>query len=122
MEFTGKAFHVTGLNWEEWMWTIFLGFSSLIWGQLVLTIPKNSFPKLCRFGRSGVPLDPIIEPDGGKDSRARLLWIRGLTRLQHQVCYSLCVTLICFGDHAHDDDSGDYDDADTNDDSDNNII
>lgn len=85
MQLTGKAFHVTGLNWEEWMWTTFLGFSSLLWGQLVLTVPKNSFPKLCRFGRSGVPLEPIIEPDGGKDSRARLLWIRGLTRLQHQV-------------------------------------
>jgi Ca2+ transporting ATPase len=71
------------------MWTIFLGFSSLIWGQLVLTVPKKSFPKLCRFGRGGVPLATIVEPDGSKDSRARLLWIRGLTRLQHQVRFVL---------------------------------
>ncbi|XP_031563488.1 plasma membrane calcium-transporting ATPase 4-like isoform X2 [Actinia tenebrosa] len=85
IEFTGKAFHVHGLTWEEWMWTVFLGFSSLIWGQLVLTIPKNSFPKLCRFGRGGVPLATIVEPDGARDSRARILWIRGLTRLQHQI-------------------------------------
>lgn len=85
IELTGKAFHVTGLGWEEWMWCIFLGFSELVWGQLVLTIPKNSFPKLCRFGTKELPLATIVEPDGPKDSKARLLWIRGLTRLQHQV-------------------------------------
>jgi len=84
---TGKAFHVKGLGWEEWMWCIFLGFSELVWGQLVLTIPKNSFPKLCRFGTKELPLATIVEPDGPKDSKARLLWIRGLTRLQHQVSY-----------------------------------
>ncbi|XP_032238959.1 plasma membrane calcium-transporting ATPase 4 isoform X2 [Nematostella vectensis] len=85
IELTGKAFHVVGLNWEQWMWCIFLGFTELLWGQLVLTIPKESFPKLCRFGTEGVPIATIIEPDGARDSRARLLWIRGLTRLQHQI-------------------------------------
>lgn len=83
IEFTGKAFHVAGLGWEEWMWCVFLGFSELLWGQLVLTIPKTSFPKLCRFGTKEMPLP--MEPDGPKDSKARLLWIRGLTRLQHQI-------------------------------------
>ncbi|XP_068703541.1 plasma membrane calcium-transporting ATPase 3-like isoform X3 [Montipora capricornis] len=83
IQFTGKAFHVAGLGWEEWLWCIFLGFSELVWGQLVLTIPKTSFPKLCRFGTKELPLP--MEPDGPKDSRARLLWIRGLTRLQHQI-------------------------------------
>lgn len=87
IEFSGKAFHVTGLGWEEWLWCVFLGFSELVWGQLVLTIPKTSFPKLCRFGTKELPLATIVEPDGAKDSKARLLWIRGLTRLQHQVCY-----------------------------------
>ena len=89
MEFTGKAFHVHGLNLEQWLWCLFLGFLELLWGQIVLCIPKNSFPKLCRFG-SGTPnLPSILEPDGPKDNRARLLWLRGLTRLQHQVGYRL---------------------------------
>ena len=74
---------MAGLGWEEWLWCVFLGFSELLWGQLVLTIPKTSFPKLCRFGTKELPLP--MEPDGPKDNKARLLWIRGLTRLQHQV-------------------------------------
>ncbi|KAJ7391328.1 ATPase, Ca transporting, plasma membrane [Desmophyllum pertusum] len=85
IELTGKAFHVTGLGWEEWLWCVFLGFSELLWGQLVLTVPKTSFPKLCRFGTKELPLETIVETDGGRDSKARLLWIRGLTRLQHQI-------------------------------------
>lgn len=98
IELTGKAFHVTGLGWEEWCWCIFLGFSELLWGQLVLTIPKTSFPKLCRFGTKELPLATIVEPDGPKDSKARLLWIRGLTRLQHQVSYcTVDISLISSG-------------------------
>lgn len=85
IQFTGKAFHVAGLGWEEWLWCILLGFTELLWGQLVLTVPKTSFPKLCRFGTKEIPVETIVEPDGAKDSKARLLWIRGLTRLQHQV-------------------------------------
>ena len=46
-------------------------------GQLVLTLPKTTFPKICRFGTKEIPPSIILEPDGPKDSKARLLWIRG---------------------------------------------
>lgn len=73
-----------GLGWEEWLWCVFLGFSELVWGQLVLTLPKTTLPKICRFGTKEIPPSIILEPKE-KDSKARLLWLRGLTRLQHQV-------------------------------------
>lgn len=85
VELTGKAFHVHGLDIEQWLWCLFLGFLELFWGQLVLCIPKTSFPKICRFGTKEADISTIMEPDGPKDNRARLLWLRGLTRLQHQI-------------------------------------
>ena len=38
------------------MWCIFLGFTELVIGQFVATVPKKVFSKsLCRFGRGSIP-------------------------------------------------------------------
>ena len=58
------------------MWCIFLGFTELLIGQVVATIPKKILSKeFCRIGRGSIP----------QTSNARLLWIRSVTRLRHQV-------------------------------------
>merc|ERR1719198_856338 len=40
VELTGRAFMVKSLSIEQWMWCFFFGFSELVWGQVVLCIPK----------------------------------------------------------------------------------
>lgn len=80
MEFFGRAFSVTSLSIEQWMWCLFLGFSELLWGQVVISIPKFTIPKKFRMGSSGVSL---AEQD--KRPMGRVLWMRSLNRLQYQV-------------------------------------
>ncbi len=89
VQFTGRAFYVTGLDAEQWMWCVFFGFTELIWGQIVISIPKTILSKKLRCVTSGIP-DEVITPTQ-TESSGKILWLRGLTRLQHQVsqaCFS----------------------------------
>ena len=71
---------VKPLNIEQWMWCLFLGFTELIWGQVVTSIPKFTIPKRFRLGHSGVSIDETDASTMGK-----VLWMRSLHRLQNQV-------------------------------------
>ncbi|XP_012275645.1 plasma membrane calcium-transporting ATPase 2 isoform X5 [Orussus abietinus] len=86
------AFSAKALTLEQWMWCLFFGFGTLLWGQLVTTIPTRKIPKILSWGR-GQPDDigainlgdEKFDPDSDKKPRAgQILWIRGLTRLQTQ--------------------------------------
>ncbi|XP_069551582.1 plasma membrane calcium-transporting ATPase 1-like [Brachyistius frenatus] len=37
----GNLFSCVGLDLEQWLWCIFLGFGSLLWGQLVSSVPDS---------------------------------------------------------------------------------
>jgi len=80
IQFTGRAFMVRPLSIEQWMWCIFLGFTELIWGQVVTSIPKFTIPKRFRMGKSGVSLQETDASTMGK-----VLWMRSLARLQYQI-------------------------------------
>lgn len=79
------------------MWCILFGVGVLVWGQLITTIPTKRIPKKFTWG-SGPPDDMIdatssLVEDGSSGSLSQdvkrtgqILWIRGLTRLQTQVC------------------------------------
>ncbi|XP_046481662.1 plasma membrane calcium-transporting ATPase 2 isoform X7 [Neodiprion pinetum] len=93
VQYGKMAFHTKALTLEQWMWCLFFGVGTLIWGQLVTTIPTRKIPKILSWGR-GQPddMDTInlgdekFDPDSDKKPRAgQILWIRGLTRLQTQV-------------------------------------
>ncbi|VDO08918.1 unnamed protein product [Rodentolepis nana] len=45
VQFGGYAFSTHPLNVEQWLWCIFFGLGSLIWGQLVISIPVWVVPK-----------------------------------------------------------------------------
>uniref|UniRef100_T1G8G7 Calcium-transporting ATPase n=1 Tax=Helobdella robusta TaxID=6412 RepID=T1G8G7_HELRO len=88
VEFGGKAFSTASLTLEQWFWCLLLGAGELVWGQVITTIPTHPFPKK--------PKTPEIEmyerqaeaEEEAVDDitpRGQILWIRGLTRLQHQV-------------------------------------
>ncbi|XP_046747533.1 plasma membrane calcium-transporting ATPase 2 isoform X2 [Diprion similis] len=93
VQYGKMAFHTKALTLDQWMWCLFFGVGTLIWGQLVTTIPTRKIPKILSWGR-GQPddMDTInlgdekFDPDSDKKPRAgQILWIRGLTRLQTQL-------------------------------------
>ncbi|XP_055951807.1 plasma membrane calcium-transporting ATPase 2-like isoform X7 [Argiope bruennichi] len=96
IQFGGYAFSTTTLTLDQWLWCIFLGCGTLVWGQIINTLPTQRIPHTFTWG-SGTPEDdlaPSLGQDGGssgslsqdvKSRTGQILWIRGLTRLQTQV-------------------------------------
>ena len=89
VEFTGQFFMVKGLTAEQWLWCVFLGFTELIWGQIVLSVPKSFLSNKLKFFKKGIPAKVVISPEASESS-GRVLWLRGLTRLQYQVRTFTC--------------------------------
>ncbi|XP_034836743.1 plasma membrane calcium-transporting ATPase 2 [Maniola hyperantus] len=91
IQFGGMAFSTAGLSIDQWLWCLFFGAGTLVWGQLVTSIPTRKIPKKLSWGR-GQPDPESMQPgpdyDSDLDKKPRagqILWIRGLTRLQTQV-------------------------------------
>uniref|UniRef100_T1HCL8 Calcium-transporting ATPase n=1 Tax=Rhodnius prolixus TaxID=13249 RepID=T1HCL8_RHOPR len=93
IQFGGQAFSTHELSLDQWLWCLFFGFGTLLWGQVVTTIPTRKLPKILSWGR-GHPEEYTeainlgeekFDSDSDKKPRAgQILWIRGLTRLQTQ--------------------------------------
>ncbi|XP_048000496.1 plasma membrane calcium-transporting ATPase 2 isoform X5 [Leguminivora glycinivorella] len=90
IQFGGMAFSTAGLSIDQWLWCLFFGAGTLVWGQLVTSVPTRKIPKKLSWGR-GQPDQSTIQPgpdyDSDLDKKPRagqILWIRGLTRLQTQ--------------------------------------
>ncbi|XP_059142779.1 plasma membrane calcium-transporting ATPase 2-like isoform X3 [Physella acuta] len=90
IQFGGVAFHTTSLSAAQWLWCIFFGFGTLLWGRLVTLIPEKRLPSLrmCKSSEKDQMEDehdmdnPEDDPVSG---RGQILWVRGLTRLQQQI-------------------------------------
>ncbi|XP_060830277.1 plasma membrane calcium-transporting ATPase 2 isoform X3 [Bombus pascuorum] len=93
IQYGKMAFNTKALTLEQWMWCLFFGFGTLLWGQVITTIPTRKIPKILSWGRGqpddigAISLgDEKFDPDSDKKPRAgQILWIRGLTRLQTQL-------------------------------------
>ncbi|XP_028520017.1 plasma membrane calcium-transporting ATPase 2 isoform X2 [Apis cerana] len=93
IQYGKMAFSTKALTLEQWMWCLFFGVGTLLWGQVITTIPTRKIPKILSWGRgqpddiSAINLgDEKFDPDSDKKPRAgQILWIRGLTRLQTQL-------------------------------------
>ncbi|XP_055314472.1 plasma membrane calcium-transporting ATPase 2 isoform X6 [Sitodiplosis mosellana] len=95
IQYGKMAFSTKELTLEQWLWCLFFGVGTLLWGQLVTTIPTRKLPKLLSWGRGhpeqyteAIHLgdERFDSLDSDKKPRAgQILWIRGLTRLQTQV-------------------------------------
>ncbi|KAK9890130.1 hypothetical protein WA026_008939 [Henosepilachna vigintioctopunctata] len=94
IQWGGLAFSTKSLTLEQWLWCLFFGVGTLLWGQLVTTVPTRTLPKILSWGR-GHPEEYTeainigeekFDVDSDKKPRAgQILWIRGLTRLQTQI-------------------------------------
>jgi len=94
VQWGGVAFSTAWLSLELWLWCVLFGVGTLLWGQIITSIPTASLPRNIAWG-SGMPKgDPITELGNddfrdmdNKDNKrtGQILWIRGLTRLQTQV-------------------------------------
>ncbi|RZF38790.1 hypothetical protein LSTR_LSTR008160, partial [Laodelphax striatellus] len=95
VELGREAFSTKGLSLEQWLWCLFFGIGTLLWGQVVTTVPTRKIPKILSWGR-GHPEEYTeainlgeekFDPENAdkKPRAGQILWIRGLTRLQTQV-------------------------------------
>ncbi|XP_070503419.1 plasma membrane calcium-transporting ATPase 2 isoform X3 [Chironomus tepperi] len=96
IQYGKMAFSTKALTFEQWLWCLFFGCGTLVWGQLVTTVPTRKLPKILSWGRGHPEEYTEAINIGGDDSRydplddkkpraGQILWIRGLTRLQTQL-------------------------------------
>ncbi|KAG8137955.1 putative Calcium-transporting ATPase protein [Naja naja] len=95
VQFGGKPFSCSELTVEHWLWSIFLGMGTLLWGQLISTIPTSHLKFLKEAGH-GTQKEEIPEEELAEDveeidhaerelRRGQILWFRGLNRIQTQI-------------------------------------
>lgn len=46
IQYGKDAFSTKSLSLEQWMWCLLFGFGTLLWGQIVTTVPTRKIPKL----------------------------------------------------------------------------
>jgi len=95
IQWGGQAFSTTNLNLEQWVWCILFGVGTLVWQQVITSIPIGSFGKSMELGSTPPDMSsPCMNEDNtaiGYSSHpvvgrsGQILWIRGLTRLQTQL-------------------------------------
>lgn len=49
VQYGKMAFSTKELSLDQWLWCLFFGFGTLIWGQLVTTVPTRKLPKLLSY-------------------------------------------------------------------------
>jgi P-type Ca2+ transporter type 2B len=94
VEFGSIAFSTAGLTLDQWMWCMCCGVSSLLWGQVVTSVPTEKLPK-CFTSARATPEELQKFDDSRKQNVeeeeeeagpiGQILWIRGLTRIQNQI-------------------------------------
>ncbi|XP_003504368.1 plasma membrane calcium-transporting ATPase 1 isoform X1 [Cricetulus griseus] len=95
VQFGGKPFSCSELSIEQWLWSIFLGMGTFLWGQLISTIPTSRLKFLKEAGH-GTQKEEIPEEELAEDveeidhaerelRRGQILWFRGLNRIQTQI-------------------------------------
>ncbi len=83
VEFGSIVFTTSHLTLDLWLWCIFLGSIELLIGQLLLLIPINSIPLPWKHSEEVEETDS--DPIQDDATRARVLWVKSLTRLRTQV-------------------------------------
>ncbi|KAG7249882.1 hypothetical protein CRUP_022656, partial [Coryphaenoides rupestris] len=92
----GKPFSCVALTTDQWLWCTFLGFGSLLWGQVRHYWGlRLKFLKTAGHGtqKEEIPDEELEELDDNDEidhaerelRRGQILWFRGLNRIQTQM-------------------------------------
>ncbi|PAA53864.1 hypothetical protein BOX15_Mlig032505g1 [Macrostomum lignano] len=94
----GMVFRTRGLDLSHWLWCLCFGAGSLVWHQLVISVPISVLPSCLEIGGSTEEeIEQILDEEnadqvGGLgevetdlNKKGQVLWIRGLARLQTQI-------------------------------------
>ncbi|XP_032088126.1 plasma membrane calcium-transporting ATPase 1-like [Thamnophis elegans] len=92
VEVGGKPFSCTPLTVEQWLWSLFFGLGSLVWGQVIISIPTRYMWFLKEVGQQPLKEEEVIGEEvtevidfGEQELRhSQILWCRGLSRIQAQ--------------------------------------
>ncbi|KAL5475276.1 hypothetical protein EMCRGX_G027356 [Ephydatia muelleri] len=81
VQFGSIVVQTSGLTLDLWLWSIFLGSTELVVGQIIAMIPVERLPK-CKETYVEIPgfIDPLSNPRA-----ARVLWIKNVSRLRSQI-------------------------------------
>ncbi|XP_063706568.1 plasma membrane calcium-transporting ATPase 2 isoform X2 [Culicoides brevitarsis] len=94
VQYGKMAFSTKALTLEQWLWCLLFGVGTLLWGQIVTTVPTKKLPKILSWGRGhpdeyaetlALEGDAYDSMEDKKPRAGQILWIRGLTRLQTQL-------------------------------------
>ncbi|XP_063303178.1 plasma membrane calcium-transporting ATPase 1 isoform X1 [Pelobates fuscus] len=110
VQFGGKPFSCTELTVDQWLWSVFLGMGTLLWGQLVTSIPTSRLKFLKEAGH-GTQKDEYPEEELNEDAeeidhaerelrRGQILWFRGLNRIQTQMGWSFLLFSLSLAEQA----------------------
>uniref|UniRef100_A0AC34FGA5 Plasma membrane calcium ATPase n=1 Tax=Panagrolaimus sp. ES5 TaxID=591445 RepID=A0AC34FGA5_9BILA len=90
VQWGGEWFATASLEWYHWLVCLGFGVGTLLWGQIVNCIPIKSLPDSLAVGSGEVTNDDPLDLDDedlmpGEKRSGKILWLRGLTRLQTQL-------------------------------------
>uniref|UniRef100_A0A6J0UWJ9 Calcium-transporting ATPase n=1 Tax=Pogona vitticeps TaxID=103695 RepID=A0A6J0UWJ9_9SAUR len=88
----GKPFSCTSLTLDQWLWSVFFGLGTLLWGQIIITIPTRYLWCLKEVGEAppeeeneGEAQNPTEIDYGEQELRhSQILWFRSFQRIQTQ--------------------------------------
>lgn len=89
VEFGGIVFTTASLSPDLWLWCVFLGSTELLIGQLLLLIPVKRIPFPWKQTEDEELEETDSDPLQDDATRARVLWVKSLTRLRTQVYYNI---------------------------------
>uniref|UniRef100_A0A670YPY7 Calcium-transporting ATPase n=1 Tax=Pseudonaja textilis TaxID=8673 RepID=A0A670YPY7_PSETE len=92
VQFGGKPFSCTALTLEQWLWSLFFGLGSLVWGQVIISVPTRYLWFLKEIGEqplkeeeiTGQEVTEVIDFGEQELRHSQILWCRGLSRIQAQ--------------------------------------
>uniref|UniRef100_A0A0N4Z4H1 Calcium-transporting ATPase n=1 Tax=Parastrongyloides trichosuri TaxID=131310 RepID=A0A0N4Z4H1_PARTI len=90
VQFGGRWFQTAPLTVEQWLWCLALGIGTLLWGQIVTSIPIHCIAKKLSIGKTDAQEFNKYLPESGTDSgresrNGHILWLRSLNRIQTQI-------------------------------------
>ncbi|KAJ7324279.1 hypothetical protein JRQ81_017299 [Phrynocephalus forsythii] len=88
----GKPFSCAKLTLDQWLWSVFFGLGSLIWGQFITSIPTRYLWCLKEVGSTPLVEETEVESQdnteidyGEQELRhSQILWFRSFQRIQTQ--------------------------------------